>query len=570
MLPPDVLTAPERSKSELFLVALAAFVAIQVLAGVVTEPVGAAESGFLSLLAGGVLAAIAVVAPRPAWEVGWTAILAVTAIWIVGYGPHRGAVVTLLLLAALAVAAARAGGAALLGSPGRSVALALGLQLMLRCDLLLPPLLDPRTLVSVLVLPAVAGGALHVLARRFGAPAAWIGGAAVVVLAPGWNVTVTLALASLAAGVTLADRSLAALPRVAALATLAVPPVWDPALGTLFVIGALTFLVKGRVSWLLTLAGIAVLAFVPPTRFGIELLELWIVGLVLVPALLVGSAGGRHLVLRGAFLGLVAAMIEGDPEVLAGALALAALGVRGTGGIGAAQSAWGGGWVLVTAPLAGYPWMREEPLAAARELLGLGEVWLALAAAVIVVAAGWALGAGERRWQARSPAVVVAVAMALALLRTAPASVLVPIDFEPVTLDSGRTLWLQRFPAREISGGVLDTHLIHGADLAPGSRVATVRLRGTEGELLGTWDLLAGLDTAEWAASRPDVAGKPGFRAPDPWLAQVIPGSDFFAQRFRARFHLDEPFAVSTIAIHRDPDLPPDTELVIYRVELRR
>jgi hypothetical protein len=566
----------DRPEPSRLVLVLAAFAAVQAFARTVAEPVGADESAFLSLLVGGVLAAIAAVAPRPAWELGWTALSAVAAIWIVGYGPHRGAVVTVVLAAGLAVAAARAGGAELMSSPGAAAALALGFQLLLRCDLLLPPLLDLRTLVSVLALPVAAGIALSVLAGRFGAPAAWAAGVAAVVLAPGWNVTVTLAVVSLAAGAALADRGLAKPLRALAAAALAVPPLWDPALGTLFVIAALTLLVEGRASWLLTAAGVAVLVFVPPARFGRELLELWALGPVLAPAVLAAPAAGRVLVLRGAFLSLVAAMLGGGAEVLAGGLALAALGTRGVAeGVASAQRAWGGALALAVTALAAYPWLREEPLAAALELFGLGSRWAALAAAVgLVVALGWGLEAGRRRGRSWRPppalaAPLVCAALALALARAVPVSVLVPISFDPVILTGERAVWFHRFAAREIAGGIVDCNLIHGTDLPVGTRVASLRLRDADGALVGTWELLAGLDTAEWAAARPDVAGRRGFRAPDPWLAQIAPGGTFFAQRFRSRFELGEPVTAAQVAVRRDGELPADVELVIYRVELR-
>ena len=177
-----------------FAVVLASFAAIRAVAFAEADPVGAAESTFLALLVSGVLAAIATIALRPAWELGWTAILSTTAIWIVGYGPHRGALVTLVLLGGLVLAAVRASRSGdVLRSPGKSAALALGLQLLMRCDLLLPPLLDLRTLVSVLALPVASGIALSVLSRHFEAQgrqegssaSVRIAAAAVVVLAPG-------------------------------------------------------------------------------------------------------------------------------------------------------------------------------------------------------------------------------------------------------------------------------------------------------------------------------------------------------------------------------------------------
>ncbi len=586
---PLIETTPATRSPEAARVALvaSAFLAIRAYAFTQADPVGAAESAYLSLLAGGVLAAVAALAPRPARELYWTAIAVTTAIWIVGYGAHRGALVTLLLVAGLAMAALRAGD--VLASPGASAALALGLQLITRCDLLLPPLLDPRTLVSVLALPVACGVSLHILARRFGAHPAGIAGAATVVLSPGWNVTVTLALASLAAGAVAADRQAAPALRWAAAAALAVPPVWNPSLGVLFVLGAFTFLVEGRASWLIAMAGVSVWIYDPISRFGTELLELWSRGLVLVPALVVAIAAERfHLVVRGALFSLIAAALGGGPEVLAGGLALAALGLRSTpldplkgtlredGGVQAVQRAWSAALVLATALLATYPWVREEPLTSFLRLLGWRSPWLALGAALVLVAGlGWGLEIWRRlelgqKWPAPRAATVVVAVLALALVNGFPVPALVPIPYEPVVLRSEQPIWVHRFDSQPISGGTIDCHLIRGAALPAGTPVAAVKVRGSDGKLLGSWQLLAGFDTAEWAAARPDVAGQRGFLAPPAWLSQISPDGTFFAQRFRARFHAAPPLEAAVIAVRRSSELPADVELALYRLELRR
>ncbi len=275
--------------------------------------------------------------------------------------------------------------------------------------------------------------------------------------------------------------------------------------------------------------------------------------------------------LRGTLLSLVAAMLGGGEEVLAGGLALAALGAGREGSVADVQRAWGALLASGTAILATYPWMRSEPLASFLELLGPGPPWSALVAALALVLGG---GAGLELWRRRRaaprPALVVTLAAALALLAGVPSTAVVPISFEPVSLTSERPMWVHRFAAREISGGAVDCHLVHGAGLAPGTPVASVRLRGEDRELLGSWEILAGFDTAEWAAARPDVAGVPGFRAPEPWLSQVAPGGAFFSQRFRARFRAAQPFTAVTLAVRRDPDLPPGVEVTFFRVELRR
>lgn len=565
---PEKPVPPEWAR---FAVAVASYLAIRSFAASEADPVGARESAYLALLVGGVAACLAAVAPRPARELGWTAVLATTAVWIVGYGPHRGALVTLVLLAGLTLASMRAvrhGG--VLASPGRSVAVALGVQLLVRGDLLLPPFLDARTLVSVLALPAVVGVSASVLTRRFDPRAVGMAAAAAAILSPGWNVTVTLALGSLAAGVLAADRRLPAFVRAAAAAALAAAPLWDAALGTLFALGALTLVVREvRLSWLLSAAGIAVLAIEPPQRLGTELLEFWSIGFVLVPAMLAAPREGRPLALRGMFLSLVAAMLGGGPEVLAGGVALAALGAPARGAVAGMQGSWGALLGLGTALMATYPWVREAPLWAFLELLGVETPLASFAAATaLVVGGGLLLGLGRRG--VPRPAFVVAAAATLALVRAVPETALLPISFEPVLLGADRPVWSHRFESHAISGGVIDSHLVHGSELETGTRVATVRLRDADKKLLGTWEILAGLDTAEWAAARPDISDRPGFRAPPAWLSQVAPTGDFFSRRYRARFRADGRLAAATITVRRDRDLPPDVDLTLFRVELRR
>jgi hypothetical protein len=120
-----------------------------------------------------------------------------------------------------------------------------------------------------------------------------------------------------------------------------------------------------------------------------------------------------------------------------------------------------------------------------------------------------------------------------------------------------------------VSGGTLDTNLIRGAGLALGTPVAVVRLHDAERRLVGSWEILAGIDTGEWAAARRDIADRPGFHAPPSWLSQVAPGGTFFARRFRTRFRASGAEAAS-VSIRRHPDLPAHVQLVVYRLELRR
>jgi hypothetical protein len=175
-------------------------------------PAAGAEGAYLGLLTAAVLGSAAALAPMPATELGLGAVLVTAAFWALPPGPLRGAGVTLLLAAAWVAAVSRRlattgsrGGQA--GALGFFVPLALGAQFLLRGKLLFLPEMHWRGLAALLVLPVVGGLALAALARRHGLGRALTATAAALVLAPGWTVTSTLALAALAAGSHLASRS---------------------------------------------------------------------------------------------------------------------------------------------------------------------------------------------------------------------------------------------------------------------------------------------------------------------------------------------------------------------------
>jgi len=136
---------------------------------------------------------------------------------------------------------------------------------------------------------------------------------------------------------------------------------------------------------------------------------------------------------------------------------------------------------------------------------------------------------------------------------------------DAVLLDRAHPSWHIDLGPGRWRGLVMQTHLIHAAELSGGTPVARVRLLGTGSAPLEL-QLRAGEETGEWAARRPDVAATARLRAPRPWLAWVA--GDFFGQRYRARLPL--PHAGSFVRIEMDlaAALPPDTGLAIDQVEL--
>ncbi len=596
-----------------WLVPPAALLALSGLAGLQSDAAAAAESRFLALLVAGVLAAVAALAsaaPRSAWplrELAATALLATAAGWIAYHGPSRGAVVTLILSAGLALAVARA-----VRHPHRhglgpevTVPAAIAVQLLLRSDLLLPPLLEARTLVSVLALPAAAGAAVSLLGLRFGAARALVAGGTAAVLAPGFNVTSTLGLVALGLGTVLVDRQRPRWMRRLAATALVLGLAWNPPLGAVATVAGLTMWAGegGRRSAVAAalLASLAAVLLVVSPDGGRPALALWVSGMTVLPALVLAPADGRWRVVHGLLLALLAAQLGDRPGALAAGLALAALGTPVRGAAAGLQHAWSGTLLAGTTLLATYPWMRAAPRADLMALLGvrpsgvrpsgLGDELFALALLAGSVAllaplldlatarAPVGRDAGTRRTDGLrlppfAPQLLVALVAGLAVVRTAGPSTVLLDSYGAAALDGQRRQWRTELASREVSTVVLDTNLVHAVALAAGTPVATVKLHDPEGRQLAAWELAAGTDTAEWAAARPDIAGRPGFTAPPPWISRLAPDGTFFARRFRSRLAVDTPAAgaspaAAAVTIDRAHGLPSEVRLVIYRLELR-
>lgn len=564
-------------------------------AGREADPLGAAESGYLAVLAVAVLIPVGFLARWPALELGLGSVLATAAVWALPRGPGRGAVVVLLLAAALAVAAGRrllrmSSGALQGGSspqpavqtrpdPGISLSglevlipLALGAQALLRGDLLFDPSLSLRTPVALIALPVAGALAVWILSQRHGMVLALIAGGTAVALAPGFNVAATLSLIALAAGDLLGREELGWPVKAGAWVALLAPILWNPGPGV-------AAAVCGLALWRPVIA----LALAVPAAVGLgwmfqqpwDLMARQIAWLpLLVPAVLIPERERLWSVLTAV---LVVATVPQVPDLstLAAPLGLAALSIRRSGAVTVPQRVWTGAVLIGTALLASYPWLREEPLARALSLLGLppGLPLAAWVAAVFLGLAGLGVWMG-RGWseslRATRLAGLAGACLALALLLGMPdpgRELLVPET--PVVIDAGHPVWEAGITG---SGGqlvrsvVVESNLTNGGGLAPGTPVAVVRLRDLAGHTLG-WTLRAGEDTGEWAARRPDVA-QMGTRTPPAWVSWVADG--FFAQRYRSRWTLPAPARVSQIRIERAPGAPPELSLALYQLEVRR
>ncbi|HXO42322.1 MAG TPA: hypothetical protein VN999_12785, partial [Thermoanaerobaculia bacterium] len=306
----------------------------------------------------------------------------------------------------------------------------------------------------------------------------------------------------------------------------------------------------------------------------------WLV--MLVPAALTAARQPRlRTLLAGAALLAFATPWLPDRTALAAPVALAALALPAAGMTAGLAAVWSAAVLFGTALLASYPWLRPDSLGDALALLGRGAG--PRLAAVIGGAALLVTGAVElalRRFaagpEARSPAAArdtqIAAVVAGAVLLTAlvgpqvesPGMALLA-GGDAVLLDRAHPSWYLDLGPRRSRGLVLQTSLIHAADLGGGTPVARVRLLGT-GAPPVELQLRAGDDTGEWAARRPDVAAAARAPAPDPWLVWVA--GTFFGQRYRARLPLPRAGNFARLEIDLAAGLPPDTGLAIYQVEL--
>lgn len=124
---------------------------------------------------------------------------------------------------------------------------------------------------------------------------------------------------------------------------------------------------------------------------------------------------------------------------------------------------------------------------------------------------------------------------------------------------------------------VVDSYLTHGVALACGQEIAALELAETPAETgrpapAATWRaaLIAGRDSAEWAAGRPDVAAQLACPAPPAWISWIPGSGRFLGQTTRARFALPQARGARRLVLTRNPGLPAETSLAIFNLATER
>lgn len=601
---------------------LAAVLATAAFARFQTDPAAAAETAYLALAAGLVLVAAAGVAPRPAAEAWGGALLVTAAVWTLPPGPARGAVATAVAAGALAVAVVRwlslrdgrddRGPADLAedrGLPAVPVlALAFGLQAVLRAPELLAPGSPLRALALFVGFPLAGGVAVLALARLHGRRRALLAAVAVLLVGPGFRPATVAALLAVVAGSwllardpiapeilpgtggkvvrVLGERRRAAVRtavRGAAGAVLLAPFAWNPAIAAACLAAGVAAAVPASAAggvgrrWVAPALGVAALAAalavggVLPVRPLAEAVPLASLVVLAVPAVALPERNRAPLALAALLLGLAAARGVTVEGALAPAAALAALAVPRRGAVSAVQGGWSAVLLGGASLLAAYPWLRQAPLPDALRLVGLEPGWPDALAAVVAAGllAGLAAVAAGRTDFGRSEgaaaraAGVVAFALALAHL---PAAGATPVGGSGVVLRADRPVWTFTGDGEAVRAVVVDSSLANAAALPQGTPVATLRLRESAGPDR-VWTLRVGRETGEWAAGRPDLREEQ-VPAPPIWASWVADGA-FFGRRYRSIHRLEEPAVPDLLELALRADLPEDVELTVFHLELR-
>ncbi|MEM7052299.1 MAG: hypothetical protein AAF604_21710 [Acidobacteriota bacterium] len=393
-----------------------------------------------------------------------------------------------------------------------------------------------------------------------------LAGAAVVVLAPGFNLVAVLTLGVLAAGDRLRQRP-ALSPSLLALGLLAALFLREPRAAVVALAAALVLTRRP-----LALASAGVLAVGLALGFQLrpwpEIGSLAAFAIVLMPLVLPTLPSSR----RGWPLGLAllavwlaaGAAVPGAPALVA-PLALVAL-LAEPAPARTVQGTWTCALLTGTALAAGYPWLRLDPLGACLRGFGMQGDWDSMALALLAMIAFAWLG---RRFG--HPLRWAAIGLTLALALTNGPRLEAVATGPPWVLDQ-KTPRAVVEVAPPLQRLVLSTHLAQAAELPPETEVARLSLLDIQGNVLQEWPVASGVDTNEWAARRSDLAALPQLAEPVPWSGWLAAGDPpFFGALYRADFTVDDSGAkASHLVLRRNDELPEGVEIRLFRVEVKR
>ena len=212
-----------------------------------------------------------------------------------------------------------------------------------------------------------------------------------------------------------------------------------------------------------------------------------------------------------------------------------------------------------------YPWFRPTPLLAWFELFQ-GSPWPFLAFLLVVTAMAWpAIGLDRGRWRIDLMMTVAGTAAFCLLTLTTLEGPTVLIDRHTEILSHAQFRVELPISSDPISTVILETDLVHGAALEPGTKVFRIYI-DSENQRLVDEAVYAGSDTDDWASGRPDLARQDSPAAPA-WSHRVTDDGQFFRQTFRTVVPLEKPVQGRRLILRRFDTLPKDVVIRIHRLE---
>jgi len=422
-------------------------------------------------------------------------------------------------------------------------------QVILRSDRLLGLRFEAATLIWLVVLPVTAAAATTFLARSCGGRRAGFTIASLVLLIPGVGVATTAIVTVLAAASGYRRHPRLAGTLIVLASTLAIWRTPAGALPLLALVAALVLLPVRHWRWS------------PVAVAGLWAATLWTGGpwsgnhdfgwlLLLLPAVWLSRQTHWSLVATASALLLAAA--SGEPAAAAPALALLSAAVAEQQELERWQAVWSLGLLSASALAAGYPWLRG-PLG---DLLP-ATVSIPMLAMTGLTIACWLL------WQTLDRHFGRRARNAGLLLVVIPSALYLPQPSEQLLAGQAATLtlhqraWISPIEMTATNQLTVDSFLTRSHGVEDERTVATVRLIAANGEHRD-FVLRAGVETADWA-------GHQNLRA---WIHWLAPDGSL-AQRYRASWQVQPPFAAQRIEIRRPRRLPQELQVNLLQVTVR-
>jgi hypothetical protein len=190
--------------------------------------------------------------------------------------------------------------------------------------------------------------------------------------------------------------------------------------------------------------------------------------------------------------------------------------------------------------------------------------WVPIARLSLALLAGWVSLAAlltALPWKRPAP-----FATSLVALFPPKASPLRLIESQATTLHSESPDLHFAFENRPVRRLTLESYLVGSTALPCGTLLLEASFQGAHPATVPL--LRLGENTAEWAASRPDVATALACPAPPPWSSWIPASGRYFGHHYRAELEFSPPIVASGLVLSRPSTLPKEVAISLFGLRL--